>query len=86
MRLSTVELTHDRTQIDLICRPTPTPGRRCGRPEQRVGAQLLAGLASYLQSVLPTDPSAQLNFYAQLSNHDDALICRGAVASHDPCR
>jgi len=41
-----------------------------------VGAQLLAGQASYMQRVLTTDPSAQPEFYAQQSNHDNARICR----------
>ena len=36
--------------------------RAYGCTDRRVFAQLLAGLASYLESVLPTDPSAQPEF------------------------
>src|SRR6185437_3673985 len=39
---------------------------------RRVGAQLSAGQASYMQRVLPTHPSAQPEFYARLCNHDNA--------------
>jgi hypothetical protein len=46
------------------------------RSERRVGAQLLAGLASYLQSVLSTDRRLSLNLYARLSKHENARICR----------
>ena len=59
------------------------PWRRIAKRQsariRRVGAQLLAGQASYMQRVLTTDPSAQPEFCARLSNHDNARICRGQV-------
>jgi len=59
-----------RCLIRLTSRQPPS------RAERRLGAQLLAGLASNLQSVLPTDRRISLNFYARLSYHDNARICR----------
>jgi len=55
----------DRSELTLV-----------SRAERRVGAQLLSRAGVHLQSVLPTDRRLSLNFYARLSNHDNARICR----------
>ena len=43
---------------------------------RRVGAQLLVGLASYPQSMLPTDPVVSLHEYTLLLGTGNARTCR----------
>ena len=62
--------------IPAISTPRSSPDAYGGE-----GAHLLAGPASYLQSLLPADRRLSLNSYAPLSNHDSARICMNRASS-----